>query len=436
MSKKKGDAAVQDVMVYEDVYMRAKKFAEVKPVAQKPKGDITLEDLSLPIPFQQLPEIRPAVQYWQNACTVKYQQRGLLAWPTNAKEEASSENEEQRRPKKEIQDFIKVMKSIVKQAEKVKNACFKQYEKSETKNEKRQGIQEKIKDIETEINDDLRRADTYAKKRKLFATKYVYGSKLGQTCQDQNVAVVAEVSDRMSEWMEEAKEDVSKFFNVFEKNSVTFNMFLLGESIVPYKQGYQQTQSKTGAADCQKWFAKNFTPKTASGSPWPPDWVGLMHTLCGDESLPTSIHIVCSKAPSTLQRVSTYLSEVREQHRREIPITIVSFDPDVDKDANQRSLFKDLVGERGEVLVDTTKIDMDYVDKILIGVKSKKKQLEKLQKQLDKIEDVSAALATNRKILQVQCSLEALVRNDLELLEGGMKKPAPDLNAVVPPPAK
>jgi len=298
------------------------------------------------------------------------------------------------------------------------------------------GIQEKIKDIETEIDDDLRRADVYAKKRKLFATKYVYGSKLGQQCADQNVAVVAEVTDRMSEWMEEAKDDVSKFFNVIEKNSETFNMFLLGESIVPYKQGYQQTHSKTGAADCQKWFQKNFTPKTASGSPWPPDWVGLMHSLCGDESLPTSIHIVCSKAPSTLQRVSTYLSEVREQHKKPIPVTIVSFDPDVDKDVNQRNLFKELVGDNGEVLVDTTKIDMDYVDKILIGVKSKKKQLEKLQKQLDKIDDVSAALVTNRKILQVQCSLEALVRNDLELLEAGMKKPAPDLNAVVPPAAK
>merc|ERR1719453_933054 len=144
-----------------------------------------------------------------------------------------------------------------------------------------------------------------------------------------------------------------------------------------------------------------------------------MHSLCGDEGgLPTSIHIVCSKAPSTMQRVSTYLSEVREQHKKPIPITIVAFDPDVDKDTNQRNLFKDLVGDTGgELLVDTTKIDMDYVDKILVGVKSKKKQLEKLQKQLDKIDDVSAALAANRKILQVQCSLEQLVRNDLELLE-------------------
>jgi hypothetical protein len=436
MSKKKGDSAAADVMVYEDVYMRAKKFAEVKPVAQKPKGDITLEDLSLPIPFQQLPEIRPAVQYWQNAGTVKYQQRGLLAWPTNAKEEDLSENEEQRRPKKEIQDLVKVMKTNAKQAEKVKNACFKQYEKCETKHEKRTGILEKIKDIETEIDDDLRKADTYAKKRKLFATKYVYGSKLGQKCADENVVVVAEVTDRMSEWMEEAREDVSKFFSVLEKSSETFNMFLLGESITPYKQGFQQTHSKTGAADCQKWFTKMFTPKTASGSPWPPDWVGLMHSLCGDESLPTSIHIVCSKAPSTLQRVSTYLDEVRQQHKKAIPVTIVAFDPDVEKDANQKNLFKDLVGENGELLVDTTKTDMDHVDKILIGVKSKKKQLEKLQKQLDKIDDVSAALVTNRKILQVQCSLDQLVRNDLELLEAGMKKPAPDLNAVVPPPAK
>ena len=38
MSKKKGDSAAADVMVYEDVYMRAKKFAEVlatEPAARR-----------------------------------------------------------------------------------------------------------------------------------------------------------------------------------------------------------------------------------------------------------------------------------------------------------------------------------------------------------------------------------------------------------------
>ena len=44
------------------------------------------------------------------------------------------------------------------------------------------------------------------------------------------------------------------------------------------------------------------------------------------------------------------------------------------------------------------------VEKTLTTVKTKKKTLEKLQKQLDKIEDVSVALETNRKLLQASRS--------------------------------
>ena len=40
-------------------------------------------------------------------------------------------------------------------------------------------------------------------------------------------------------------------------------------------------------------------------------------------SLPISIHIVCSKAPSTLQRVSTYLHEVRQQHREKKHVLVL-----------------------------------------------------------------------------------------------------------------
>jgi len=431
--KPKADA-INEVLIYDDAYMRARKFAEVKPTPLKPKADLTIEELSLPTAFQALPEIKPSIQYWLNGGTVKYEERGWCKWPTDMKHLDITEHEELRKPKKEVQDFVKVMKGVVKSAEKVKNQCFKQFEKCEAKYEKRKGIVEKINEIETEIHDELHRADQYAKRRKLFATKYMYGSKLGQHPPAENVAIVAEISDKMSEWMEEAREDVAKFFAVVEKQTETFNFFLLGPSVTPYKPQYQGTHSKTGAQDCQKWFNKQFTSKAASGAPWPPDWTGLFYHLVDPEStdtLPSSIHVVCSKAPSSLQRVSGYLDQVRKDKGQAIPVTIVAFDPDADRDMTQRALFTELTGT-GEFLVDTTKIDIEYVEKTLTTVKTKKKTLEKLQKQLDKIEDVSVALETNRKLLQVQIALEGFVKNDLSLIEEALKKPAPELNSVNP----
>ena len=42
----------------------------------------------------------------------------------------------------------------------------------------------------------------------------------------------------------------------------------------------------------------------------------------------------------------------------------------MEKDTNQKNLFKDLVGENGELLVDTTKTDMDHVDIALFSAGS------------------------------------------------------------------
>merc|ERR1719253_2465784 len=93
-----------------------------------------------------------------------------------------------------------------------------------------------------------------------------------------------------------------------------------------------------------------------------------------------------------------------------IPVNVVTYDPEVDADANATAFFKQFAGE-GDFMVDTTKMDMDFVDKILAAVKTKKKQLEKLHKQLDKVEDVSGNLETNRKILQAQIALEDVSGN-------------------------
>lgn len=333
------------------------------------------------------------------------------------------DHEEIRKPKKEMQDLAKALKVVVKNSERLRNICFKQLERCEAKFDKRSAMVAKIQEIEAEVNSELRKADEYAKKRKLFATKYVYGSKLGASCPEHNVAVVAEVTDKMSEWTDEAREDVIKFFHVVDKTAETFNLFLLGNTVQSYKPQYQQTQSKTGVSDCLKWFQKNFNSKAACSSPWPPDWQGLTSAVSGAEC-PSAIYLVCSRAPKNITQAISELNEVRHTEKVPIPVFAVAYDPEVEKDDYQQVLFEEFIGGEGSYLVDTTKVDMEFVEKVLASVKTKKKLLEKLQKQLDKVEDCSALLEQHRKTLQGQIAIENCLRNDLELVDLGLRRPA------------
>jgi len=64
------------------------------------------------------------------------------------------------------------------------------------------------------------------------------------------------------------------------------------------------------------------------------------------------------------------------------------------------------------------------VDKTLADVKKKKKQFDKFNKKLDKMEDMSEKLTEFRSLLYQQISVENLVRNDWMLHEKALKQPA------------
>lgn len=93
-------------------------------------------------------------------------------------------------------------------------------------------------------------------------------------------------------------------------------------------------------------------------------------------------------------------------------------------DFNQECFFRDFAGPDGEVSVDTSKRDMEFVDKTLGDVKKKKKQLEKFNKKLDKMDDLTETLEGFRVLLHQQNSLENLARNDFSLAELAMTTPA------------
>jgi len=64
------------------------------------------------------------------------------------------------------------------------------------------------------------------------------------------------------------------------------------------------------------------------------------------------------------------------------------------------------------------------VDKTLADVKKKKKQFDKFNKKLDKMEDMSEKLTEFMGLLYQQISVENLVRNDWMLQEKALKQPA------------
>jgi hypothetical protein len=338
-----------------------------------------------------------------------------------------------RRNKKEVQDSWKTMKGQVKAAEKMKKFVFGQFSKNETKNEKRITLLKQIKDVEASIDKDLRDADEYAKKNRLFAIKYLFGSKLGADAPSTNICICAEISDKMVTWMENAKNDILPFFTgVIEKQVESFNMmFFSSAGVTPYMPTFTPTvpegKVKKGAADCQKWLGKQFTPKAGAAAPWPPDWLQLIETLVREEqALPEAIYLVCSKAPMPLKSVLDRLSDIRTMKGIDLPIHVVSYDPEVEGDFNQERFFEDLIGPEGSFQVDTSKRDMEYVDSLLANVKKKKKQLDKLNKKADsgKFPDLTETVDNLRGMLSKQISIENLVRNDFILHEHALKTPA------------
>jgi len=431
----KAAKGVPEVLVHEDVFGRAIKIKEAGIKAPKPpKGDLTAEEMVWPPAIQSLPEIKAAAHFFGDSSTIRYGERNAMKWPTiadapNALAKSASDTDLIRKPKKEVQDVMKLLKGQAKLHTKQSAKFWKQFEKSETKQEKRSALLQQIADVEQALDQELRHSDEYAKKTKLFARRFVYGSKLGQVCPKSNVAVVAELSDKMAPYHENAQTDIFKFFgHVIEKHADNFHFSLFSSAgATPHKPtGYQPTWGKTGAADAMKWMGKQFTPKAMLAQAWPPNWVAMLEQFVSEEMRPSHIYIVCSKVPmpNSAADWEDKLREIRTAAGVDLPITVISYDPEVIGDFTQENYLQSIAGAEGEWHVDTSKQDMELIDKSLADVKKKRKQLEKFEKKLAKMDDLSETVETNRQLFRTQSSLERLVKNDLLLAEQALKRPA------------
>jgi hypothetical protein len=454
MAPKAAPAPIGGPQVYvdKDAYVRAEKIKEAGLKPGKPKGDLTVEDLSHPPSLMaSCPEFKAAQSYWANEWVVKFSDRNAHQWPQDLLSDTLQETRNDllekapakglsksasdptldRKSKKEVQDMFKFMKGQVKQAEKAKKAFLKQVEKCEKKEDKRLALMNQIKTVKDAMDEDLGNADEYARKNKLFALKYLFGSKLGADAPTNNIIIVIEISDKMVPFMENVKNDILAFFaTVIEKGVESFNLiFFSSAGIVPYMPTFTPTvpegKVKKGAADCQKWLQKQFTPKAGANAPWPPDWLQMVEWLVKDEeALPTTVYIACTKVPMPLRDPLNRVNDVRALKGITLPINVVSYEPEVEGDFNQEEFFKELVGSEGTFQVDTSKLGMEMVDKTLADVKKKKKQYDKFNKKLDKMEDMSEKLADFKGLLYQQISVENLVRNDWLLHEKALKQPA------------
>merc|ERR1711972_1206119 len=102
------------------------------------------------------------------------------------------------------------MGSLCKQATKRTGQFLKNLEKKEGKETKREGLNKQYDDTEDMMNKELKHARDFANAQGLFDKKYMIGSKLGDAAPKQRALIVVECSDRLSQWVDEAKEEVRK----------------------------------------------------------------------------------------------------------------------------------------------------------------------------------------------------------------------------------
>jgi len=143
-----------------------------------------------------------------------------------------------------------------------------------------------------------------------------------------------------------------------------------------------------------------------------PNWVQMLETVMGLGD-PSAIYLACLHAPPEEQ--CAQILEFMEG--KGVPVHCVCFDPETDV---TEQFYMDLCGEMGILAVDTSRRDMTKVDTMMQSVKTKKKALEKLLKQLEKMEDVRPKWEMTNEILDEQLAILDFVKNDLEVCEGAL----------------
>jgi len=447
-----------NVMIHEDAFLRARKIYENKIAPKAPKGELTIEDVVIPPQFHTLPELKKTIDYWNEAGIVRYTSRQTMQMPSRLVKSESAEN---LRPKlkKEVAEVAKAMKGQVKQAEKRTGMFMKQLDKKEKKQEKRDKLENQINDLDEKMNAELRETREYAKNRKLFSPEWMQQSKFKDYSPvKKNIVMLVEFSDKLAKYADESKDETNKFINnVIAINCDSFNIGVFkAESVVMWLDAvkgagpFQPTtdtgvKGYKGPADAIKWLNKQVSEKTMTGQ-GAASWTGMLKKFLVDaEEKPTMICICVSSAPPEEKQAE--ILEMVEKFREDnpapkksamkdvLPIRVIAFHPEAQDDEKAAEFFKKLGGSYPEVegdekwykhssfLVDTSQEDCLAMDKYLKSVAAKRKQLDKLRKKLEKMEDLSELVAGDRKLLRANQSLEALLKNDFELIDTAMKSP-------------
>jgi len=329
--------------------------------------------------------------------------------------------------------MFKFMKSLVKQATKRTGQFLKQMEKKEGKETKRETLLKQIRDVDEQMNEELRSSRKFTERQELFLEKYMIGSKLGEKGPKKNALFLVEQSDAIAGFVDEAKDEMLKFINgVIEPETETFNIGLFNGSAVNTwcPQFQNKADPKKGLADATKWLNKNFSAKTCGPQSFPPDWTAALTKFTSEgQMMPWRVYICCSKSPGEAKtaEIMDLVAQIRATNDSPakgepvMPINIVAFDPEIVGDDKEKAFFDAIAGPHGSFLSDTSNQDLQGLDKMLKAVQAKKKQLDKLHKKLDKMEDLSERVAEDRQLLQVQIALNNWLASDFELCDWALK---------------
>lgn len=440
MGKKAKKDPNAPTLVPEDTFVRVKKLADLKSAPKAPKGELTQEEWCIQPAFHSLPEFKTTIHFWQNCAIVQYSERDMKV-PSRMKFiEDDTKTPKKHHPRKEIQDLFKYCKGQVKQATKRTGQFLKQMEKKEKKEEKRSKLLDQISSVDTAMNEELRNARKFVDRQLLFDKRYMIGTKLGEAVPRKNALIVVEQSDKQQAWIDETKDEIAKLVNgvIAEGECETFNIATFSTSgVTPWCPQFQaKTDPKKGLADSMKWLNKNLSAKTCSAQPYPPDWMSMLNKFTGEgQQAPWRIFICCSRSPdSTNSDILNHIKDLRANMEEPakgqpvLPINVVAFDPTAVGDKEEQAFFEEVAGPNGTFMIDTSNEDLVALDKMLKAVGVKKKQLDKLNKKLDKMEDLSERVNEDRSLFQMQQSLQAMLASDLELLDWALK------NEAQPPP--
>jgi len=422
-------------LIPEDTFVRVKKLVELKVAPKAPKGELTSEEWCIPPAVHSIAEFKTCIHYWQQTGIVRYVEQKTFNVPSRMKAIDSDATIKKPHPRKEIQDLFKYCKGQVKQATKRTGQFLKQMEKKEGKELKRETLLKQIADVDSQMNEELRSARRFVEKQQLFDKMYMFGSKLSPDCKAprKNALILLELSDKQAQWIDETKDEVTKLLNtvIAEGECESLNMATFsGGAVTTWCPQFQsKTDPKKGLADSLKWLNKNFSAKTCASNAFPPDWCAMLNKFTAEGTPPPwRIFVCCSRSPEgttadILELVKDLRTNMDSPAKNEpvLPINIVAFDPTIVGDEEEKVFFDAMAGDSGRFMIDTSAEDLVALDKMLKAVQVKKKQLDKLNKKLDKMEDLSERVAADRELFQMQIALQNMLSNDYEILDWALK---------------